>query len=197
MINDPDIFLNVSEWLREHHGLRVMTGGVRNPNPSIDAVVLNGAYRRCAIHLRGPAGWHEPPDPALVADIAISSLHRHPAIELVAFRILTNSVRFVSIAGIARVERRTGDAGANEYRLIVERGDPRVVSQGAALRSFVAAVVVLTWLAFRGDHGQRHGLTGREKVSGASDPSRSFCSPAERESIPTADRAGPSHRSRI
>ena len=143
--HDPAIYLDVGEWLRERFGLRVYEDDLDKRDfahrfatlDRYDAVVLSGAYRHAAIHLRGPSGWHVSPDPHTIAAIATSQLRRHPAVELVAVREAVDRVRVTSAVGSASIERRADRNGMNEYRLVAVQGDPLAMSHAAAFADLV------------------------------------------------------------
>ncbi len=114
--HDPSTFLDVADFLHDRPG----------------AIVLNGAFRRCAIHLTGPTSSSSS-QPNLAAQLA-----QHPAVELAVYPIETDRVGIVSAHGAAAIQRRCDASGASAYRLNSTEGDPLDILDDPTLRAFVA-----------------------------------------------------------
>jgi len=128
----PDRAIDFNGWLERRFGWRVFETRL-DPDrhednqarlKEYDAVVINGAWRRAAIHLPGPCGWSCRP----TADELMRILDAPPngatgsgivdldAVAVVCLRLGPDAVHVVSKKGRATVERRML-AGRNEYRL--------------------------------------------------------------------------------
>jgi hypothetical protein len=129
---DPAKAFPLADWLAEQHNRRVrvdacQTGaqfGRCRVLDGYDTVVLTGASRAAAIHLRGPGGWHEPPAQATIDGLIGAPgaegnglIHR-PEVLVACTRAGNNVVCVVSRNGTARIERRV-EAGEKRYRLIM------------------------------------------------------------------------------
>jgi hypothetical protein len=138
--------LDLSDWLTRTHNRRVQSGDLQSGSrrwraaklDRYDTVVLNDAFRRGAIHLRGPDGWQSPADPELIREIA-DDLASNEAIAISCCRKGTNFVRVANERGRARIEFR-GAGATREFRLLVDEGrDPLGYVDDLQLAEFVAA----------------------------------------------------------
>jgi hypothetical protein len=122
IVTRPERTFDLVGWLREQWGLRVHAGPVDGRRADgYDAIAITGADRRCAIHLRGPQGWHEP---ALLPD-DVGALSALPAVGLVCRRLEPmerGGTRSLALA--ARMGRVLVDAGDGCF--IIERRDDQV-----------------------------------------------------------------------
>lgn len=109
-------------WLRSKRRLRVHRGVYFAADyleafdyfQNIDAVVIDGAYRRLYVHLKGAHGWGRPvgaDDVAKLltgsADEAFSPIWNLPAVELVCTSPSPGIVHVYSRRGTASIERKT------------------------------------------------------------------------------------------
>ncbi len=143
-----DRVFDVAEWLQSERGFKTYDGlavaGFFDTRFAFfekhDAVVVNGSYRRAAIHLKGREGWSSLPTceekrrviglpsegPAAgdsASNPASSVLYDHPAVELACFAEAPGRVRVVSRNGSALIERR-GDGPEPLYRISDDAGTP-------------------------------------------------------------------------
>jgi len=150
---DPDRRVDLASAL-SRLGLAVHQGPAQSPLRSIrslaldnvDTVLVVGAYRRAAIHVRGASSWDEPADPTRVAEIAntiaSSWMDNQPsvwsAVELMCLRAGDDAVVIRSRRGTTRVERRHVNDRA-EYRLVAGAGESDVSPE----KTGAAASIVL------------------------------------------------------
>lgn len=160
--HDRDVYFDVKAWVRERCGLRLFDGTTHDPKyarryrliDKHDAIVMNGAYRRSAIHLRGRDGWDQSPTieqierviaPAYYAprekdrEGELVTILDHPAVEILAYREGEDAVRIRSRTGDATIERSRDKSGGSRYRVLVHSGDPLRIGDDGTLRSFVQA----------------------------------------------------------
>jgi hypothetical protein len=144
------------KWLRKERGLRVHHNVYFAKDyasaceyfKNIDAVVIDGSYRRAYIHLKGAEGWTRPAKPEDVsrlltgsADQPFSPMWELPCVELVATSPIPGAVRIFSRRGAATVERRLEGAVAM-YRVFSPpdtAGDPLGFADDPALQAFARA----------------------------------------------------------
>jgi len=167
--------MNLVDWLRRHEGWRVLDtrrkpDRRRSPHPGMDrydAVVINSAWRRAAIHLPGPCGWSCRPEPDELRRVASASLDGPDAgaggligldaVGLVCFPLREGVVRVLTKTGGATVERRRSPAGT-QYRLLVDAEatrtaiDARTEPFGYLADPNLAAFIEAGW------HGSREWL---------------------------------------
>jgi len=157
----PQRTFELIRWLREQRGLRVrdlLSHDEDDVEPlkrleHVDAVALDGAYRRAVIHVPGPGGWREQPSLEAVMRIVAGSdtapgppLFECHGVGLVCVRGADASVLVFSPAGQAVIERRFVE-GAPQYRVAAppdgpearEVGDPLGYRQDPSLSAFVDA----------------------------------------------------------
>ncbi len=164
-----DRVFDVAGWLESERGLRTYDGlavpGFFDARFAFfekhDAVVINGSYRRAAIHLKGREGWSSlptceekrrvmglPSEDSVAAEAASqpesTALYGYPAVELACFQEEPGRVRVVSRNGSALIERRE-DGPEPLYRVADavgalpdggEVGDPLGYSADPALAEF-------------------------------------------------------------
>lgn len=146
---------SIESWLRDRAGFRIfdratrgsaLPGRLRELNGD-DAVVVNSAHRRVAVHLRGDGGWHERPTGPVVTraihpygiDADAPALYHLDGVVLVAVRAGDDLVRLLSRHGEGSVERRRDDA-STAYRYVVTSGnDPLGYLSDTATAVFVEA----------------------------------------------------------
>lgn len=146
----PNHHLRLIRLLKRECGLNVYLGGVtpsRYPDRyralrDYDAVVLNGAFRRASIHLRGPAGWSDRPSVQTIERVlnlgrapkegfapdpasSPARLAQLPGVELICVRGGAGRVSVVHRAGQFHIERRFRE-GRPVYRWI----EPPVDAEG-------------------------------------------------------------------
>lgn len=150
---DPDRRVDLASAL-SRLGLAVHQGPAQSPLRSIrslavdgaDVVLVVGAYRRAAIHVRGVSSWDEPADLERIANIAdkITSAWKNgqpaawSAVELICVRAGDDAVVVRSRRGTTRVERRHVNDWA-EYRVVAGAGESDISPENAS----AAASVVL------------------------------------------------------
>lgn len=114
-----------------------------------DAVMTAEASRRAVIHLRGPAGWSDPPGRELIERIIgwpapgdDAGIAHQPQVLFACMRDGADAVRVVRGASAIRVERRRAQ-GAKMYRAVgLENANPSEVlgyADDPQLAAFVAA----------------------------------------------------------
>jgi arylsulfatase A-like enzyme len=149
--------IDLHRWLRKHRRLNIHDGALAGGDYGDrlahlnrhDALIVNGSYRRIAIHLRGAAGWMNPPAAEDINRVVGHAgtegrLCDVPGIGLLALRNGPSSVRILSRRGEALVRRRSDAAGVT-YCLEPLRagvnadGDPLGYCQAPETRSFVEA----------------------------------------------------------
>jgi hypothetical protein len=148
-------WIDPTAWLKGQHGLKVHEGLYIDERyyeraeyfSKIDAVVARDC-RKASIHLRGPAGWHDP------ADAKLLNLLLHPlppdateddwpiwrlnGLALVAYKAEPDSVHIVNRQGLATIRRvRTGQKHA--YTYANNHGDPLGYMADVKLAGFLAA----------------------------------------------------------
>ncbi|MCG8408712.1 MAG: alkaline phosphatase family protein [Phycisphaerales bacterium] len=119
---------DIADWLELHGGLRIRQRRTRSRSyltrlrsmNRYDAVVINGAYRRVGIHLKGPQGWHDPVTQNELQRIldAPTPLQEHPGVALLCLKDGEHRVKIMSRDGDFIVERR-GHSGRREYRIVL------------------------------------------------------------------------------
>lgn len=125
----PEQVLELRQWLDRHRGWRIWETATPQYNyvglsgllTRYDAVLINGAYRRAVLHLRGPGGWHElatreQVEAALHGTGGAPPLYEPPAVAVVCIRGGPDAVEVYGRGGAAAVERRVVD-GRKEYRV--------------------------------------------------------------------------------
>ena len=140
--------LALNSWLRERRGLNCRESSLDDGDYAAhlatlnkyDALLVVGADRMAAIHLRGRKGWGSTPDPDEVASFieAQPRLAELPATDCVLARLDADRVRLWSSRGTAIAER-TRDVDQVRYRLRAESGDPLGYARPADLAAFVEA----------------------------------------------------------
>lgn len=136
--NSPQRTFELIRWLREQRGLRVrdlLSHDEDDVEPlerleRVDAVALDGAYRRAVIHVPGPGGWREQPTLEAVMKVVGGSdassgppLYECPGVGLLCVRGADASVLVFSPAGRAVIERRFA-GGIAEYRVAAPANAP-------------------------------------------------------------------------
>lgn len=153
----PERTFELIRWLRERRGLRVrdlLSHDEDELEPlerlqRVQAVALDGAFRRAVIHLPGPGGWRDWPTPEQVEqvlgfnDAPEQALHEQPGVGLVCIRGDGSNVRVISRRGQAVIERRVRE-GVAEYRIrsgssAFSSGDPLDYRDDGACAAFVEA----------------------------------------------------------
>jgi arylsulfatase A-like enzyme len=153
-------------WIAKTRALRIHGGPIpgvdyisrREALDGIDVVAVDGAHRRLAFHLRGPADWKRRPSDDEIArfldpdgpDGPKPALADLSCVELVCVRDGRDAVRVLSPRGAARIERRVGDS-TTLYRIDPPRpgSDPLKLLDDPALAAFAA----------EGWHASRRWLT--------------------------------------
>jgi len=138
------------DWLRKERGLRVHHSVYFAPDyPSaceyfqnIDAVVIDGSFRRLYVHLKGSHGWTRPVTPDDVQRLLTGDGHEPfspiwelPCIEMVCTSPTPGAVRIFSRRGAATIERKIDNAVAT-YRILPSAaglGRRSAVSEGPRL----------------------------------------------------------------
>ncbi len=158
---------DLPEWLRQNTSYRVFEGTITDDDylarlrrlDDYDAVVLNGAFRRMAIHLRGRNGWGTPVDPEHLRMLACDSprsgivpLCKLEAVALVCYRIGPDEIAVATHAGSTRVQRRMVD-GVKQYRIVPAEGE----ENGSILLGYAADPRLADFVA-RGWHASREWL---------------------------------------
>lgn len=131
---NPEKFADVCTWLKNSSKLRIHQGDGQGSIRSwrkaqfdrSDMVIVNGAYRRVAIHLKGKDGWQQRPS----AD-AVEHLIRPdesglcggmPGILLASIREDKNHVRVLTHHNAYKIERHE-ELGQKKYR-VIEQSTP-------------------------------------------------------------------------
>ncbi|NOX57486.1 MAG: hypothetical protein GXP29_01340 [Planctomycetes bacterium] len=128
----PDQVADVETWLSEGEGLRVHQGaheGIIQPLRKahfqrFDAVLINGAYRRIEIHLKGEDGWHEHASRTSINRLIRSEQKGFcgglPGILLASTRKNENAVLIHTPARTFRIDREI-ERGQKHYRVTKQR----------------------------------------------------------------------------
>jgi len=126
------------DWLRKKRGLRVHRGAYFSPDyPSafeyfqhVDAVVIDGSFRRLYVHLKGSGGWSRPVSPEDVqrlltgsGDQVFSPIWDLPCAELVCTSPSPGVARIWSRHGGATIERKI-EGPAVIYRFLPAADGP-------------------------------------------------------------------------
>lgn len=119
---------DIVDWLKQHCKFRIQEGRADSQSylsrfhymDRYDAVVINGAYRRTGIHLKGPNGWADPASEAEIECVleTRSPLQEQPGVALVCVRNGKDRVKVVSRDGHFIVERRM-DGNRRNYRMVM------------------------------------------------------------------------------
>ena len=140
---------NIENWLAANRGRKVLHRSIHAMNylqrfkllDPYDTVVINGAYRRAAIHLRGKGGWPAPPEQDEIEQVAFSSppIYEPPAVEMVLTADGSDRIRVTSREGSAVIERERGGSQKTAYRVSPRSGDPLHFSDDPVTKAFAAA----------------------------------------------------------
>ena len=144
------------DWLQEERQLRVHRGIYITSDylaafdyfKNIDAVVIDGSFRRLYVHLKGERGWNYPVAADDISRLLNGNAGRNrtplwelPGIELVCTSPASGTVHVFSRRGAGIIERKTEEE-TTLYRILpgpVEPGDPLGFSGDAALAAFTQA----------------------------------------------------------
>jgi len=130
----PRNCFDVIRWLRRERGLKITEDAFDSHSFEdryrhflpFEAVVINGGFRRAAIHLRGPGSWFDRPSPEQVERLLAPQpqsgdrgIQWQDGVLLVARKVPSppeeHAVELVSRHGVSRITRRM-ESGIRRYR---------------------------------------------------------------------------------
>jgi arylsulfatase A-like enzyme len=145
----PERKVDLKAWVERSQGLKVFSGDLQGGIAGLramtlnryGAVIINGAFRRGAIFLRGPEGWESEPSADAIrriveGDDEQAGIAAVPGIAVACYREAPGVVHVVSRGGRGLIERRVRPGG-KEYRLVPD-GDVLGYMRNADLAAFVA-----------------------------------------------------------
>jgi len=185
-----DVF-DLVDWLKHQCGLHVFQKRIDFEHNAwaffvlhhFDAVVINGAYRRCVIHLKGPLGWANPArkeDILRVVEGAAlnesrgdrtkedrsTALYAQRGVAMVCVRDGPNRVKVFSRKGSCIIERRVETAAPvsnrcpqrlPQYRLLYPKPDDSATRAASDPLSYLDSTKLAVFVA-QGWHGSRQWL---------------------------------------